>query len=62
MSILSDIIVLPIIKALGLFFEISFTEPLKNPLENPLKIRENFGKPRNRSKYLYRLLVEKDLD
>ena len=40
MSILSDIIVLPIIKALGLFSEIYFTEPLENPLKNPLKIRE----------------------
>ena len=58
MSILSDIIVLPIIKALGLFSEILFTETLKNPLKNP----GIFVKQRNRSKYLYRLLVEKDLD
>ena len=41
MSILSDIIVLPIIKALGLFFEISFTKLLKNPLKNGGKISEN---------------------
>jgi len=62
MSILSDIIVLPIIKALGLFSEIYFTEPLENPLKKNAKNPGIFVKHRNRSKYLYRLLVEKDLD
>ena len=47
MSILSDIIVLPIIKALGLFSEIYFTESLENPLKNPPK---NPGKLRKTKK------------